>query len=49
MIGAYDVALPEGANGSLGIYTVPSVNGDLVLYKNYSGFGKIKSLTYRER
>ncbi|WP_162799834.1 PKD-like family lipoprotein [Pedobacter jeongneungensis] len=49
MVGAYDAALPEGQNGSLGIYTVPPVNGDLILYKNYTGFGKIKSLTYRER
>ncbi|MDQ0636724.1 hypothetical protein QF042_000289 [Pedobacter sp. W3I1] len=49
IIGAYDPALPEGQNGNLGIYTVPPVNGDLVAYKRYSGFGKIKSLTYRER
>ncbi|SDC91953.1 PKD-like family lipoprotein [Pedobacter soli] len=49
MVGSYDAALTEGQNGSLGIYTVPPVNGDLVLYKNYSGFGKVKSITYRER
>jgi hypothetical protein len=49
MIGTYDPALPAGANGGLGIYTVPPVNGDLVLDKNYSGFGKIVDLTYRER
>lgn len=49
MIASYDSALPEGQNGNLSIYTVPPVNGDLVLYKNYTGFGKIKSLTYRER
>jgi len=49
MVGTYDSTLSEGQNGSLSIYTVPPVNGDLVLYKTYSGFGKIKSLTYRER
>ncbi|WP_443937238.1 PKD-like family lipoprotein [Pedobacter sp. MW01-1-1] len=49
MLGYYDSALPEGSNGSLDIYTVPAVNGDLVLYKSFTGFGKIKSLTYRER
>ncbi len=49
MIGTYDPAAPAGANGGLSIYTVPPVNGDLVLDKNYTGFGKIVDLTYRER
>jgi hypothetical protein len=49
MIGSYDSTLPVGKDGSLNIYTVPTVNGDLVLDKSYSGFGRIKSLTYRER
>ncbi|TCC92187.1 hypothetical protein EZ428_10690 [Pedobacter frigiditerrae] len=49
MVGSYDTNLPAGADGSLNIYTVPPVNGDLVLDKSYSGFGRIKSLTYRER
>ena len=49
MVASYDPALPEGQNGSLNVYTVPPVNGDLIPYTNYSGFGKIKSLTYRER
>lgn len=49
MVGVYDPALPSGSDGSLNIYTVPPVNGDLVLDKNYSGFGKIVDLTYRER
>lgn len=48
-VGSYDTNLPAGADGSLNIYTVPTVNGDLVLDKSYSGFGRIKSLTYRER
>ncbi len=49
MIGTYDPALPSGSDGSLSIYTVPPVNGDLVLDQSYSGFGRVKSLTYRER
>jgi len=49
MVGTYDTAKPEGTNGGLDIYTVPPVNGDLVLDKSYSGFGKIIDLTYRER
>ncbi|MNJ91543.1 hypothetical protein D3C87_91950 [compost metagenome] len=49
MVASYDEALPEGENASLSVYTVPAVNGDLVLDKSYSGFGKVQSLTYRER
>ncbi len=49
MIGSYDPVVTEVNTGSLSIYTVPPVNGDLVLDKNYTGFGKIVDLTYRER
>lgn len=49
MVGIYDPSINNGTEGSLNIYTVPSLNGDLVLDKSYSGFGRIKSLTYRER
>lgn len=49
MVGSYDPALPSGTDGSLSIYTVPPVNGDLVLDNSYSGFGKVIDLTYRER
>lgn len=49
MIGTYDTALPSGSDGGLNIYTVPPINGDLVLDKSYKGFGKIVDLTYRER
>lgn len=49
MVGSYDPALPAGTEGSLNTYVVPPVNGDLVLDKSFSGFGRIKSLTYRER
>ncbi len=49
MIGLVDGTKAEGTNGSLEIFTVPPVNGDLVLADSFSGFGKIKDITYRER
>jgi len=49
MVGLFDPGISDGTEGSLNIYTVPSLNGDIVLEKSYSGFGRIKSLTYRER
>lgn len=49
MVGLYDTGVSNGTEGSLNIYTVPSLNGDIILDKSYNGFGRIKSLTYRER
>lgn len=49
MVGTYDATINNGTEGSLHIYTVPSLNGDLIEIGTYSGFGRIKSLTYRER
>jgi len=49
MVGLYDPTTNNGTEGSLNIYTVPGLNGDIILDKSYSGFGRIKSLTYRER
>lgn len=49
MVAFYDTALAEGENGAINTFIVPPVMGDLVLDKSYSGFGKVKSLTYRER
>ncbi|HWW41783.1 PKD-like family lipoprotein [Pedobacter sp.] len=49
MVGIYDPAVNNGIEGGLRIYTVPGINADLVLYKSFEGFGRIKSLTYRER
>ncbi|MCA5005639.1 PKD-like family lipoprotein [Sphingobacterium bovistauri] len=49
MLGFYDPNISNGTEGRLNIYTVPGLNGDLVLNKSYSGFGRIKDLTYRER
>lgn len=45
VVGSYDGT----ANGSLEIFSVPAVNGNLKLLESYTGFGKIKSIAYRER
>lgn len=37
------------ANGTLELYTVPPVNGELILTTSYDGFGDIVSIAYRER
>lgn len=46
---SYDPAKPEGANGKMEVFTVPSLNADLIPVSSYSGIGKVQSLTYRER
>lgn len=35
--------------GTLDFYNVPQVNGQLTVFQSFTGFGKIKDLTYRER
>lgn len=49
MVGSYDPGLPAGSCGTLSQYYVPGLFGDPILSKSWSGFGKIVSLTYRER
>lgn len=49
MVGSYDPALPAAGCGTLAQYSIPGLFGDPVLLKSWSGFGKIVSLTYRER
>ncbi|MCZ4243181.1 PKD-like family lipoprotein [Pedobacter punctiformis] len=46
---SYDTTLPEGENGKMEIFTVPTINADLVPLSTFSGFGKVQSLAYRER
>ncbi|POY38596.1 hypothetical protein C3K47_04160 [Solitalea longa] len=46
---SYDPSLAEGVNGKMERFTVPTGNGNLVLFDSYSGFGKVVSLHYRER
>lgn len=43
-VGSYD-----GANGTLTQYSVPTVNGQIVQANQWTGFGKIVSVSYRER
>lgn len=49
MVCSYHPALPAESNGKMELYTVPSLNADLTLGESYSGFGKIVSVSYRER
>lgn len=49
MVAVEDPVKPAGENGELHLYTVPPVNGNLSLFQSYSGFGKVKDFTYRER
>ncbi|QXP70815.1 hypothetical protein H0I29_01590 [Polaribacter sp. R2A056_3_33] len=39
----------DGSEGTMELYDVPPVNGQIELKTSYSGFGKIKSVAYRER
>ncbi|MBD0833451.1 PKD-like family lipoprotein [Aestuariibaculum sediminum] len=49
IVGSYDSAGAEGENGTLDFYSILPLNAGLDLQTSYSGFGKIKSVTYRER
>ncbi len=49
IVGAYDPAGASGTNGSLEIYEIPPVNGSLIKKEDWNGFGKIVSVSYRER
>lgn len=49
MVGSYDSSGTEGANGTLDLFTVTTTDGTLEPYSQYTGLGKIKSITYRER
>ena len=48
-VGYSDPAGTEGSNGTLEQYSVPDANEPLVLQKKWTGFGKITSVSYRER
>lgn len=49
IVSSYDPGGTAGSNGKLEIFTIPPVNGSLVLNESYTGFGKIKSVSYRQR
>lgn len=48
-VASYDPGGTAGNNGSLTLYKVPPVNGNLIEQQKWTGFGKIVSFTYRER
>ncbi|WEK37537.1 MAG: PKD-like family lipoprotein [Candidatus Pseudobacter hemicellulosilyticus] len=48
-VGFADPSGEAGANGTLEQYSVPDANEALVLQKKWTGFGTIKSVSYRER
>ncbi len=47
MVCTYDDANPS-TSGQMDLYTVPNLNNALSLYKSFTGFGKIVSVSYRE-
>gem|GEM_PF-1119935 len=48
-VGTLDPAGSEGSNGTLEQYAVPPVNGALQQQHTWTGFGKITSVSFRER
>jgi len=49
LVGTYDPSGSEGSNGTLEQFTVPPVNAALQLEREWTGFGKIASISFRER
>lgn len=48
IVGSSHTSQPEKSRGKLRFYSVPPLNGDLSLIKEYSGFADIVDVTYRE-
>ena len=46
---SYDPAGTEGSNGTIEFYDVFGIQGQIQLDTSYTGFGKVVSLSYRER
>ena len=49
IVGSYDPGGPAGSNGTLEQYAVQPVNAQITLVNKWTGFGKIASVSYRER
>lgn len=49
VVASADPSKPAGSNGTLDIYGIGQVNGPLTPFQTLTGFGKVVSLTYRER
>jgi hypothetical protein len=48
-VGSYNPTGTAGSNGTLELYSVPPVNGQIVQTNKWTGLGKIVSVSYRER
>lgn len=48
IVGSSHTGEPEHSRGRLRFYSVPPLNGDISLIKEYSGFADIVDVTYRE-
>ena len=48
-VASYNPSGTSGNNGILELYSVPPVNGQIVQMSRWSGFGKMVSISYRER
>lgn len=48
-VGSYDPAGAAGSNGTMELYSVPPVNAALTRTNIWTGFGRIASVSYRER
>jgi len=49
MVCSYNPAGAADKNGKMEFFDVPTLNADLVLTESYAGFGKVVSVSYRER
>ena len=48
-VASYDPTGTPGSNGTMELYTVPTNNAQIVKANSWTGFGKIVSVSYRER
>jgi len=48
-VGSYNPSGTVGSNGTLELYSVPPVNGQIVQTNKWAGLGKVVSVSYRER
>lgn len=48
IVGTKSNKAPEGSNGILRLFEVPSLNQDLVQKKEYKGFARIVDVAYKE-
>jgi hypothetical protein len=48
-VGSVNPAGTEGSNGTMELYSIPPLNAALQLKHSWTGFGKITSVSYRER